>query len=300
MIEDLKVPDRKATLRRIPRPPKESPGEVFGKVIDSSSSDRKRPPERGLPSLPSDRESPTPPRRALPKSPAITKRPIPPSPPRSPSPPERLQNRTVPRSAKLSPLLPGRGTIPPPSSTKPPFRPPPRASSLVDQNNNVESDDEETYEEIDDASIRYKPERPPPILPKRNDDEQTARVRLPTNPVPNKRPARFSQETQRPTRTSQESQPPEKPPHIQNRKESNVTRPERIPPPPPPESPEGNGDVAIPPRKYYPSPTSSLNNSQTESDFKNEISNVLKNIKKPNDFITGRKVRVIIFLSLFR
>lgn len=333
LLSDIKVPDRRSTLRHVPRPPKQRPGNT-GKIVESSSSSsgkKRPPPERGLPSL-SRSDSPTRPAKDLPRSPSLPVRRLPPSPARSMSPPSRsTSSHAVPRN-KLPEkpdvsTLPPRTTLPPspgpprfkfpPTSVSPidrkkaPARPPPLQRrdnnnnniTNVNSNNNdnfdnaYSDDDCETYEEIDDNSVKYKPNRPPPILPRRNESVETETdadetvspahgVRVPTYPVPtypvpNKRP--LTQDA------------PEKPPHSGSpRKESNVSKPERYPPPPPPASENstgGCGEVIMPPpRKYYPSPTSSLTNSQNDAEFKNEINNILKKNTKPNDIISARKV----------
>ena len=128
----------------------------------------------------------------------------------------------------------------------------------------------EFYEAIDDMEIKYKPPRPPPILPRRNTEEITT---SPSTKSPNYMKS-----------GSVDSSLP------RQRRESNAQRPNHAPPPPPegsngPSPPpvdynnstnssgESSDLVVAPPRKFYPkSPNSSL----TENDLKKELNFMLR------------------------
>lgn len=146
--------------------------------------------------------------------------------------------------------------------------------------------------------IKYKPPRPPPILPKRNSDDALTSPSLTSIKSPNYIASSSFD-------SASLSPPPQ-------RRESNAQRPNRAPPPPPegPTPPpvdynnnnkdyitSDSGPVVAPPRKFYPkSPDSSM----TEKDLKKELSLVLKkqSVTLPPGFVDIQLPKVCIDFEL--
>ena len=235
-------------------------------------------------------------------------RPPPPSsPPRSKLPTEDINNNYISDKYKTFPRKLSPGDISAPQKPMPPipneqedYEPvilsDPENYNALDEMN--DSDSDEMYEEIDEHKIQSA-FRPAPVTPPRKGSKDlqinsfpTPRSRLPSNPVPIKRPPK-----QLPVRAESVKEVKKE----RRQSDANVMKPDRAPPPPPPTSlsktstsdeinvkPRASSEeVVAPPRRCYPRQQSSPADIEVMKEMQGFLKSNQNGLQPPNKEVTN-------------